>query len=218
MRHGGWFACRLPALSVLVFLALPATTGQAEPGCSYSTWEWDTIQRKSVGHRTVRKARAELTPEEVHAPTGCTVCSEDQVTVRVAGAPPVRVCHLFADEVRGVLEFTMASGFPLHELVGYRVGRTKGPPDAKGLRTRFSNHSFGIAVDINPALNGLYNNCVRFGPECRLSRGGPWRPGVPGTVTRDSVPYLTFTAAGWKWAGELRGRQKDFMHFSLSGD
>ena len=155
---------------------------------------------------------------EINAASSCTVCEEDQATIRVGKIPPFRICNLFAAEVRQALERALDAGFPIDEIVGYRVGKSKGPVDDAGLRTQFSNHSFGIALDINPRLNGLYTSCFRFGPACRLLRGGEWRPDVPGTVTRDSSVYAAFRGIGWKWAGELAGRQKDFMHFSLSGD
>ena len=43
-------------------------------------------------------------------------------------------------------------------------------------------------------------------------------PEQPGAITLESVVYEAFRNIGWKWGGELAGRQKDFMHFSLSGD
>ena len=73
------------------------------------------------------------------------------------------------------------------------------------------------AVDINRSLNGFYHDCPAFGPRCRLMQGGPWRPGVPGTLTADSPIVLVLKAAGFKWGGEEDGTQKDFMHISLTG-
>jgi hypothetical protein len=86
------------------------------------------------------------------------------------------------------------------------------------LRTRFSNHSFGIAIDVNSASNGLYTNCISFGAQCRLHRGGPWRPASDtASIAADSRLVRRMRAAGFRWGGEIRGRQKDFMHFSPSG-
>jgi len=191
---------------------------EPEPLCTYKTWAWNTRTKRSIDHRQVQKNRASLTSTEKDPHSSCTVCEEDQVSVVVEDLPPVQVCRDYAEAVRKTLETIKASGFPITSLTGYRPGLTKGPVDRHGVRTQFSNHSFGTAVDVNAEINGLYTNCYQWGPSCRLLRGGPWRAGRPGTVTRESPPFKAFTSAGWKWGGELEGRQKDFMHFSLSGD
>jgi len=116
-----------------------------------------------------------------------------------------------------VLERLQRAGEPINEIIAYRVGRTRGDADRNGNRTGFSNHSFGIALDINPKQNGLYHDCPVFGPSCRLVRGGPWRPGEAGALTADGATVREMKAAGFHWGGEIEGRQKDFMHFSPSG-
>lgn len=186
--------------------------------CSYSTWAWDTRARQSVNYQRVSKPYYQITAEERDPHSKCTVCEEDQEPIQLAGIPAIYVCKDYAQAARRVLNNLVFSGFPIRSLEGYRVGRSKGPVDPKGLRTQFSNHSFGTAIDVNAEQNGLYTDCFAFGPGCHLLRGGPWRPGEPGTITRDSAAYRSFLQAGWKWGGELVGRQKDFMHFSLSGD
>lgn len=37
-------------------------------------------------------------------------------------------------------------------------------------------------------------------------------------IPTDSETYSAFKEIGWKWAGELMGQKKDFMHFSRTGD
>ncbi len=82
----------------------------------------------------------------------------------------------------------------------------------------FSNHSYGIAIDINTDHNGLYGNCVEFGPQCQLIRGSLWRPGVdPYSLQLNGLVVKKLKEIGFKWGGEIKGKQKDFMHFSLSG-
>jgi hypothetical protein len=186
--------------------------------CTYSTWAWDTRTKQSVNRQRVTKPYYQVTAEERAPQTNCTVCEEDQEAMQIEGYPLIYICKDHAEGVRRALNTIRASGFPIRSLEGYRVGRSKGPVDANGLRTQFSNHSFGTAIDINAETNGLYTECFEFGPQCQLLRGGPWRPGQPGTVTQDSVVYRAFRQTGWKWGGELAGRQKDFMHFSLRGD
>jgi len=185
--------------------------------CTYQTFKWNVNLRGSVGHEKIHHSYNDLTPEEIDPTTGCTVCEEDQETIHIPPLTPFRVCKVFAPVVRKTLLKLIQQGEPIYEVVGYHVGRTRGQPDASGNRTEFSNHSYGIAIDINPQLNGLYDNCVRFGPNCRLIRGGPWRPGQPGTLTSESPIVKAMKAAGFRWGGEIQGNQKDFMHFSLTG-
>ena len=71
---------------------------------------------------------------------------------------------------------------------------------------------------VNAGLNGLYDRCTEFSGSCRLIRGGEWRPSAPGGISPDAPLYEELTGIGWRWGGELSGRQKDFMHFSLTGD
>jgi len=209
--------------SLLLFLPLRARSdapaaGRLPTTCSYSTWAWDTRTRQSVNHIRVSKPYAQLTAEEKDPHSSCTVCEEDQEQLHVDGAAPIYVCKVYAEAVRQVLNTLKVAGFPIRSLEAYRVGRSKGPTDKQGRRTQLSNHSFGTAIDINAELNGLYTDCFAFGPGCHLLRGGAWHPGQPGSITRDSVVYRAFSQAGWKWGGELFGRQKDYMHFSLAGD
>lgn len=215
------------AAFLLLVEALPAGGPQAQARkkvqeaspkvCRYSTWEWNTRTRKSVNHRWVTKPFGEITREEKDPASRCSVCEADQITVRIDGIPKFRICKYFARKVTTALLEIRDSGFPFRTVIGYRVGRTRGKPDAKGLRTRFSNHSFGTAIDLNAGLNGMYSNCVVFGEACRLIRGGPWLPHIPGTLTANSIAVMALKAIGWKWGGQIAGRQKDFMHFSLSG-
>lgn len=119
--------------------------------------------------------------------------------------------------MRAELSELLQSGEKIYEVVGYRVGMTRGNVDQDGNRTVFSNHSFGTALDINPGQNGLYENCVQFGPNCRLIRGGAWKQGREGTLTVDSATVQGMQRLGLRWGGEIKGRQKDFMHFSITG-
>jgi D-alanyl-D-alanine carboxypeptidase len=77
----------------------------------------------------------------------------------------------------------------------------------------WSQHAFGLAVDLNPIENP-YTGCGR-------------------TRERASIPYLNrtkmrrgmvtpavvraFRSIGWGWGGSWAGSTKDYMHFSSSG-
>lgn len=185
--------------------------------CSYEMQVWNVHMKNSAGVTNIRHAYAELSPEEIDPATGCTVCSEDQAIVDVPSLHFFSICHRLAFRVRFVVQDLLRSGAPLHTVIGYRVIKSRGPVDGNGNRTVFSNHSFGTAIDINQEQNGLYDNCIEFGPQCRLNRGGEWKPGTPGTLERNDEIVSLFKRAGFQWGGEIAGKQKDFMHFSLTG-
>jgi hypothetical protein len=186
--------------------------------CHYQTWSWSVREKRPVDVRQIKTFKSKLTIQEKGSIEGCTVCQEDQAIIRVDKLPPFQICRRFASSVEPRLRNIQKSGFPIKEIEGYRVGKTKGSIDSKGHRTEFSNHSYGTAIDINSSLNGLYENCFVFNSSCRLLRGGEWRPERPGTITPASIVVNEMSEAQLKWGGELQGQQKDFMHFSPNGD
>ena len=207
------------ALFLVLFLPASAQTADTVPTtCTYDTYRWNVEQRKAVEYSHVSHPYSELSEEEVDQGTGCTVCTEDQVTLKISTLPPFRTCRKLAANVKQTLEQLVQQGEPIDEVVGYRVGKTRGDVDASGNRTRFSNHSYGVAMDINPKQNGLYENCIEFGPQCRLIKGGPWQPDLtPLSLRPDGRTVAAMRSIGLKWGGEIKGKQKDFMHFSISG-
>jgi len=189
----------------------------ADTLCSYQSFTWDTRARQSVNRVRIVKPYAELSAEEIDSYTGCSVCEQDQRSIRIVPLAPFKVCRLLAPRLERELRRLLREGMPIDEIVGYRVGRTRGHIDDAGLRTRFSNHSFGVAIDINPDHNGLYDNCLTFSPECRLIRGGHWDPARPESLRADGDIVNAMESIGLEWGGEIEGWQKDFMHFSPSG-
>ena len=213
----------LPLVLAVPIAVLPATfaAGAAERAtpadCSYEMKVWNVNEGKSTRTVVVNHAYADLSASERDAVTGCTVCSEDQETINIPPLQPFEVCYRVASHVRTAVSGLVQRGEAPHTVVGYHVIQSRGPVDGDGNRTGFSNHSFGTAVDIDPEQNGLYDNCVSFGPQCRLLRGGAWHPGQAGSLTKDSAIVRFFDTAGFKWGGEIAGKQKDFMHFSPTG-
>lgn len=165
----------------------------------------------------VRHSYAKLSPEEIDPTSGCTICSEDQEIISIPPLPSFSVCFKLAPRVRSVMQYLVKNNAPINAVTAYHVIKSRGPLDRDGNRTRFSNHSFGTAIDINPEQNGLYDDCITFGPQCRLLRGGEWRPGAPGTLDKSSDIVIRMKQAGFQWGGEIAGNQKDFMHFSVTG-
>ncbi|MEZ4742827.1 MAG: M15 family metallopeptidase [Bdellovibrionota bacterium] len=200
------------------FIEVSSEAVASTKDCHYSTWTWDTFQKLAVNHSTVQKSKSKLLKYERDRFSPCTLCREDQQLVSIPGISPFLMCKHFAEQVRSAILSALKLGFPIYEVVGYRVGRSKGKVDSNGLRTEYSNHSFGTAIDINPNFNGLYDNCTHFSPSCRLLRGGLWKSENPASIKTSSSIYKEFQRIGWRWGGSLEGKQKDFMHFSLTGD
>ena len=77
----------------------------------------------------------------------------------------------------------------------------------------WSNHAYGLAVDINPIENP-YTGCGRTrepGSVPYLNRSKLRRGMVTPAVVR------AFRSIGWGWGGAWSGATKDYMHFSYNG-
>jgi hypothetical protein len=77
----------------------------------------------------------------------------------------------------------------------------------------WSNHAYGLAIDINPRENPYVG--------CGMSRDRKSRPYLdrsrhrPGMVTPAVV--AAFASVGWGWGGSWSGSTRDYMHFSFNG-
>lgn len=204
--------------SLFLLPLLLATSAFANPqNCTYDSYVWNVHRKSAIARVHVSKPYTALTRTERDSHTNCSVCQEDQTKLTLRNGKTVQVCTHLAAHIKGALNDALAQGAKIDTITGYRVGRTRGNMDADGNRTQFSNHSFGIAIDVNAAQNGLYGNCFTFGPQCQLRKGGPWQPNTHEGLISNSPIVHTMRDAGFKWGGEIRGRQKDFMHFSPSG-
>lgn len=70
---------------------------------------------------------------------------------------------------------------------------------------RLSNHSFGLALDLNPVQNPYFARDGRVYPD-----GAAYNLGVPGTVTPEVVAL--FKEKGWMWGGDWTV-PIDYQHF-----
>jgi hypothetical protein len=207
---------------ITTFIALCTSASAAETrrvpsDCTYEMQVWNVNTKTSINQKKIQHPYNDLRKEEIDPVTGCSVCSEDQVQIDIRPLSPFSVCYKIAPQVRDTTTSLLRKGLLIHSIMGYRVIKSRGAADGNGNRTGFSNHSFGTAIDINPEQNGLYENCIEFGPQCRLLRGGAWHPGTPGTLDKNSDIVTLFKQTGFQWGGEIAGKQKDFMHFSLTG-
>lgn len=185
--------------------------------CTYEISRWNVRLKHSVARESISHPYNETTRDEIDPVTGCTICREDQVLITIPPLEPFFICYKVADVLRGTLESLLRNNEPIFSIRGYKVIKSRGEVDHHGNRTVLSNHSFGSAIDINRELNGLYDNCYAFGPQCHLVLGGERRIGVPGTLERDDKIVSAMKSIGFSWGGEIQGKQKDFMHFSFSG-
>jgi hypothetical protein len=84
-----------------------------------------------------------------------------------------------------------------------------------GAGDSFSQHAYGLAVDVNP----LQNPYVREDGWVRNRFARPYvdRSGRRrGMIHEGDVVVRSFAAIGWSWGGRWSGG-KDYMHFSLVG-
>lgn len=75
----------------------------------------------------------------------------------------------------------------------------------------FSEHTHGIAIDVNYGDNPYFVNGVQ-------QTGRSYEPGKnPYAITKDSSIYKIFKKYGWQWGGDWNS-SKDYMHFQWYGN
>lgn len=76
-----------------------------------------------------------------------------------------------------------------------------------------SQHSFGLAIDVNPVQNPyILRDGTVLPPGAVTERADP----VTGLIARPGVIVEAFAAIGWSWGGDWSG-VVDYQHFSASG-
>jgi hypothetical protein len=132
-----------------------------------------------------------------------------------------------ADDVVGVFRTLYKERFPFEELRvtsraeldahptgdGNNTGSFVCRPST-GSTTTFSQHAFGLAIDLDPFQNPYTNDDLVL-PE--LASSYLDRDDVrPGMITPDGVVVRAFESIGWTWGGTWRSL-KDYQHFSQNG-
>jgi hypothetical protein len=81
--------------------------------------------------------------------------------------------------------------------------------------TRWSEHSYGRAIDLNPIENPYVTSrgTTSHPAGRRYLRRSPYRPGM---AVDGGVAVRAFEAEGWGWGGRWTG-DRDYQHFSASG-
>lgn len=192
-------------------LSSPTFQGEAEP-----------LPKEVRSHMTGRSWR-EGCPVDLDDLALLTMSHWDMDGEVVAGE--MVVSEEVADHVLKAFESLFDQGFPIAEM--RRIDHWDGDDDRSmeannssafncryvaGTK-RWSEHSFGTAIDINPKQNPYVRGDLVAPPQGRafLDRDDV-RPGmlVPGPAVD------AFKSIGWGWGGDWRSA-KDYQHFSKSG-
>jgi hypothetical protein len=78
----------------------------------------------------------------------------------------------------------------------------------------FSDHAYGLAIDINPVQNP-YVTADGFVRNRKSERYLDRSRDLPGMIHDGDLVVRSFAAMGWSWGGHWDGG-KDYMHFALS--
>jgi D-alanyl-D-alanine carboxypeptidase len=145
---------------------------------------------------------------------------------------PMVVNRAVAGQVVSVFRRLFQARFPIQQLhlaVQYRPDQddpndTRNYTDgfncrpvvtARGPRTNWSQHAYGLAIDVNP----IQNPYVASDGYVRNNHARPYRDRSlrrPGMIHSGDAVVRAFAAVGWGWGGSWRGA-KDYMHFSSTG-
>jgi hypothetical protein len=81
--------------------------------------------------------------------------------------------------------------------------------------TRWSNHAYGRAIDVNPIENPYVSGGTTSHPASRpyLDRARHLR----GTAYEGGTLVEAFRSVGWGWGGTWSGSVRDYQHFSVNG-
>ncbi len=82
------------------------------------------------------------------------------------------------------------------------------------LSSDWSEHAYGLAVDINPFHNPYVRDRVVLPERALAYRNRAWHR--PGMIRAGDVVTRAFSRIGWSWGGDWASA-KDWMHFSRSG-
>ena len=137
-----------------------------------------------------------------------------------------------APELRIVFRRLYAAGFPIRDMrfddfygprrdrpshgdvtASFECRKAVPSPCNPGASTGWSNHAYGLAIDINPRENPSVGCGQSLHPTARSYRDRSRRR--RGMVGRRVVQ--AFRSVGWGWGGAWSGNTKDYMHFSPTG-
>ena len=77
--------------------------------------------------------------------------------------------------------------------------------------TRWSRHSYGKAIDINPFWNPFIDKGVVYPKEAK--KYADRNLTQEGMIYKNDKVYKAFIAHGWEWGGDWRKTMQDYQHF-----
>ena len=116
--------------------------------------------------------------------------------------------------------------FPIEEMRVVAASELDAPPTGDGNNTTafvcrpargsssWSQHAYGLAVDVNPFHNPYVSDDVVLPELASAYTKRGWRR--PGMVVPGGVVVRAFDRVGWSWGGNWSS-VKDWMHFSATG-
>ncbi|MDP9022655.1 MAG: M15 family metallopeptidase [Actinomycetota bacterium] len=131
-----------------------------------------------------------------------------------------------AQPVVTVFERLFEAGFPIEEMRVVSRDEVDAPPTGDGNNTTafvcrpargatsWSEHAYGLAVDINPFHNPYVKGDLVLSELASAYTDRGWER--PGMIVAGDVVTEAFAAIGWGWGGDWR-TSVDWMHFSRSG-
>lgn len=131
-----------------------------------------------------------------------------------------------AEQIVGVFKQLYQARFPIEEMRVVRRDEVHAPPTGDTnvtssfecrqvtLGTTWSQHSYGLAVDINPFDNPYWRGDIVAPELASAYLDRTWSR--PGMILEGDVVTSAFDAIGWGWGGRWNSL-KDWMHFSQNG-
>ncbi len=130
-----------------------------------------------------------------------------------------------ADDIAAVFETIFDARFPIAKMRITSPEDLADPPSDDNNTTAFvcrptvggtgfSQHAYGLAVDINPLWNPYARDDLVLPPDA-----GPWLQRTPpqdGMLAEADPVVAAFDAIGWGWGGRWNSLV-DWMHFSANG-
>jgi hypothetical protein len=81
--------------------------------------------------------------------------------------------------------------------------------------TRFAQHAYGLAIDIDPVQNPNITSSGDVQPPAGAAYVNRAQT-KPGMIHKGDVVWRAFAAIGWVWGGTYI-HSKDYQHFSQNG-
>jgi len=187
-----------------------------------------------VFEATIERVPADILRRSTWSP-GCPVAVEDLRYVRLPfwgfddqpHGGELLVNASVAEDVVAVFRVLFETRFPIEDMRIVAGPDVVAPPTGDGNNTtaftcrnatggtRWSEHAYGLAIDINPFHNPYIRGDVLIPELSRAYTDREWlRPGMvaPGDEVTEA-----FALIGWGWGGNWR-TSKDWMHFSATGN